>query len=171
MQTNFFEQLFQLRPHGKWLIVIDSNENGEMIVSTVFTADPSRPVEGIPAIPLITRASAGKMDEIYFGNISTVAKKSEEVISNLGEVMKSLEQSRAQEKIDQAKSDKEKKEKTERRKRYDDLMEKVTTLEGQKKFGEAIGLLPKVADYPEFEKEITERNEQLRSQHSQLSMF
>ena len=50
-------------------------------------------------------------------------------------------------------------------------MKKVDDLYKQKKIGEAIGQLPDIKQYPEFESEIRKKSQELRSQHNALSLF
>jgi len=50
-------------------------------------------------------------------------------------------------------------------------MKKVTDLEELKKYGEAIGQLPKAEDFPEQVELIKKKNDELRTKHGSLSLF
>lgn len=50
-------------------------------------------------------------------------------------------------------------------------MKKVDDLVKLKKIGEAIGQLPDLKQFPEFETEIKKKSQELRGQHSSLSLF
>jgi hypothetical protein len=82
-----------------------------------------------------------------------------------------LEKTKKQSKLAQEKEDGEKKEKEERKKKYEAQMKKVAELEEKKKYGEAIGAMPKPSDFPEQAEEIKKKTDELKQKHGQLELL
>jgi PRTRC genetic system protein E len=58
-----------------------------------------------------------------------------------------------------------------RAKKYQAAMDKVRELKNQKKYGQAIAQLPKIADYPEKKAEITALANELRAKRGDMDLF
>lgn len=171
MTTKFFTSIQNLNVNGDWKISITQNEENNWIVSVLFfnekVGDDARKL--IP--PMILKGSPEDLDEGFFDSIIAPVEKAAGLFANMEHYMKQLEEARLQSKMEKDKEDKEKKEKEERRKKYEAAMKKVTELETDKKFGEAIGAMPKAEDYPEQAEDIKKKISELREKHGQLSLL
>ncbi len=142
-----------------------------MKVSIMLTGENGQRQSDIPAVPLVLTGTPAMLDEGFFATIAKPVQKTVELITNLKAYDKALEKNRTESRMEKDQKDKETKEQTERKKKYETQIDKVKQLREQKKYGEAIGQLPKAADFPEHEAEIKSLHEELRSLHGQLSMF
>jgi PRTRC genetic system protein E len=171
MTTNFFKCIDDLNVNGDWKISISKNEENNWIVSVLFfnekVGDNARKL--IP--PMILKGTPEQLDEGFFDSIIVPVEKAAGLFANMEHYMKQLEEARLQSKTEKDKEDKEKKEKEERKKKYEAAIKKVTELETEKKFGEAIGAMPKSEDFPEHAEEIKKKNAELREKHGQLSLL
>jgi PRTRC genetic system protein E len=171
MTTNFFTSIQDLNVNGDWKISITKDEKNNWIVSVLFynekIGDDARKI--IP--PMILKGTPEELDEGFFDSIIVPVEKASGLFANMEHYLKQLEEARLKSKMEKDKEDKEKKEKEERKKKYEAAMKKVTELETEKKFGEAIGAMPKTEDFPEHVEEIKKKMNELKEKHGQLSLL
>lgn len=171
MQTNFFSQIKQLGFTGNLRINIQPQQNGELIVSllldTSFVKDKAAKL--IP--PLVLKGTESDLDNGFFTAIAHPVQQTQTLLLNMQEHISASEKAQKESRMVKDKQDTEKKEKDAKRKRFDEQMKKVDELVKQKKIGEAIGQLPDLKLFPEFETEIKKKGQELRSQHGTLSLF
>lgn len=171
MQTNFFSQVKQLGLTGNLRVNIQPQDNGELIVSllldTSFVKDKAAKM--IP--PLMLKGSENDLDNGFFEAITKPVQQTQTLLLNMQEHLTASDKAQKESRMVKDKQDNDKKEKDSKRKRFDEQMKKVDELAKQKKIGEAIGQLPDLKSFPEFESEIKKRSQELRSQHSTLSLF
>lgn len=171
MKTNFFENIKDLQLAGDLRINIQNDTDGKMKVAVFLVNEKvdDKAKKMIP--PLNFCGTPEKLDEGFFEALTSPVKQADGLLSNMQEFSNSLEQARKESKMEKDKEELEKKGRDDRKKKYDLQIKKVNELEEQKKFGEAIGAIPKETDFPEQADEIKTRLESLRKQHSTLSLF
>jgi PRTRC genetic system protein E len=171
MQTNFFSQVKQLGITSNLRLTIQPQESGELIVSllldTSFVKDKAAKM--IP--PLVLKGSDGDLDNGFFEAIVKPVQQTQTLLLNMQEHIAATDKAQKESRMVKDKQDNDKKEKDSKRKRFDEQMKKVDELAKQKKIGEAIGQLPDLKSFPDFESEIKKRSQELRSQHGTLSLF
>jgi len=170
MATNFFRGLHQLcnNGNGNWKITVLSTD-GIMKVSVLPFCDAVNNdiVKQLP--PMNLRGTPQELDEKFFTEIQKPVEKTVGLLTNIQAYEKALETIKA--KVEADKKEKAEKQGGEKNKRYLVQMKKVEELEARKKIGEAIGQLPKAADFPEHADEIKKKHDELRAQHASLSLF
>jgi len=139
----------------------------------MWSCEPDKISSGDFISPLNLRGGASLVDEGFFPAVARVNEKVAALQTNVEQLEKQIDTKvqKAQAGAAAQQRSKEEKAAAERKKKFDEAMAKVAQLQEQKKYGEAIGQLPKAADFPEFAEQIQARNEELRSLHGQLSMF
>jgi PRTRC genetic system protein E len=171
MTTNFFTSIQDLNVNGDWKITLTKDKENNWIVSVLFfnekVGDEARKL--VP--PMILKGTPHELDKGFFDSIVVPVEKAAGLFTSMEHYMKQLEEARLQSKMEKDKEDKEKKGKEERKKKYEAAMKKVTELETEKKFGEAIGAMPKTEDFPEQAEEIKKKMSELREKHGQLSLL
>jgi PRTRC genetic system protein E len=171
MHTNFFSQVKLLGLTGNLRINIQPQDNGELIVSllldTSFVKDKAAKM--IP--PLVLKGSENDLDNGFFEAIAKPVQQTQALLLNMQEHIVASDKAQKESRMVKDKQDNDKKEKDSKRKRFDEQMKKVDEIAKQKKIGEAIGQLPDLKSFPEFESEIKKRSQELRSQHGTLSLF
>lgn len=171
MKTNFFETLAALNLEGDWNISIKSGTQSRMLVSVLFSNEKvgDNAKKLIP--PLVLKGTAQELDEGFFTAIETPVKKTASLFVNMEEYLKAQETAKTQSRMEQDKKQKETKQKETGDKKYETQMKKVTELEAAGKYREAYGQLPKVADYPDHEEEITEKKDELMEKFEDIGLF
>ena len=171
MNTNFFQTLATLKVEGDWKITIKLIEDDQWLVSVLFAnervGDDARKI--VP--PMILKGTAAELDGGFFTAIETPVKQTAALFANMRTFLAGLDEAKRQSKMEQEKTDKDKKDAEERRKRFETQMKKVAELEEKEKYGEAIGQMPKADQFPEQAEEIKKKHEELRSNHGQLSLL
>ncbi|MES2331216.1 MAG: PRTRC system protein E [Bacteroidota bacterium] len=171
MQTNFFSQIRQLGVTGNLRLNIQPQETGELIVSllldTSFVKDKAAKL--IP--PLVLKGSDNDLDNGFFEAITQPVKSTQTLLVNMQEHITAMDKANKDSRIVKDKQDAQKKEKDAKKKKFDEQMKKVDDLAKLKKIGEAIGQLPDLKLFPEFETEIRKKSQELRGQHGSLSLF
>ncbi|MFN3664793.1 MAG: PRTRC system protein E [Sediminibacterium sp.] len=171
MQTNFFSQIKQLNVTGNLRLNIQPQENGELIVSLLLDTSHVKDKAAKLIPPLILKGSDSDLDNGFFESIAQPVMTTQSLLVNMQQHGEAVEKANKESRIVKDKQDAQKKDKDGKRKKFDEQMKKVDDLAKLKKIGEAIGQLPDVKHYPEFETEIKKKSQELRGQHSSLSLF
>ena len=171
MTTNFFTVIAGMQVAGDWKMTITKGEAGGLIVSVLLTNDKADDEARKLIPPMLLKGTPQELDEGFFTAIETPVKDTAALFANMEQYARQLEEAKKQSKMESDKGAKEKKDKEERRKKFDAMMKRVDELEEAKKIQEAIANLPKEKDYPEQAEEIKDRLEALRKQNAQLSFL
>lgn len=162
MQTNFFQHIASLGVSGTFRISI-TVENERMLVSVLLSSPGQKDNAAQVVPPMNFRGTATELDEGFFESFKEPAVQTFALFSNMNQYMEQLEIAREKSKEQQDKKTNEVKTKQSANKKYEQQMAKVNQLEADGKFGEAIGQLPKVSDFPEQKDEIEQKNQELRA--------
>ena len=190
MTTNFFQNIANLNVPGNWKLTLHTDEAGNFTVSALFTAlqQADNALKAIP--PMLLRGTATELDEGFFEAITEPVQQTAGLYHNLNAYHKGLEDARLKSKMEQDKKAKENKAKSktatgdggeddieisepkpnkeEKRKAYTQAMININELKAACKYGEALALLPAIADYPEKEIELTKKAEELTRLKAQM---
>lgn len=163
---NFFQSIEAMQVAGDWKINIAKGTNDDMIVSVLFynehAGDEAR--RRIP--PILLKGSAKDLDDGFFTAIEQPVKETAQLFANMEQYLKQREQARLHSQMEKDKADKEAKEKTEKKKKFDDAIKKAAELEAEGKYREAWVKVPDVTDYPEMEETIRKRKSELSAKFS-----
>ncbi|QEC78591.1 PRTRC system protein E [Mucilaginibacter ginsenosidivorax] len=182
MKTNFFQQIAGLGFNGNYLLNIHQDETGVQTVSVVLKKEKA--VTGLP--PMIFKATAEELDERFFEELAKPVQQTVGLITNIESYQKELEKAKKNAKPDKDKTakaiateqdedDKEdennlftppeddKQAKAEKKRLYDETMEKVKELAQHTKYAEALANLPDVADYPDKAEAIEAKRKNLQA--------
>lgn len=168
MQTNFFSTLSSLNLDGNFRLNIQRQPDNKMLVTVLLVHDNvnDKSVKQIPA--LVLAGFTDDLDKEFFDSIQQPVQKQNTLLCNLSAHEKALEKT----KNDSAnKSTSSPANSGGKRKRFDEQMKKVTDLEKQQKYGQAIAQIPKEKEYPEYAGEISKKIQELKSKHGSLSLF
>lgn len=127
-------------------------------------------------VPLTFTGTSAELGEGFFDALASPVEKRKALVTNIEAYEKSIEDSRKAAKMNQPASKNAGSSKTAAPSvripmKYAEKMKKVAELEASGKYGEAIGALPKVADFPEQAAEINARLKALKEKHGGLSLF
>ena len=182
MKTNFFQQIAGLGFNGNFLLNIHQDETGVQTVSVVLKKDKA--VEGLP--PMLFRATAGEFDEQFFDKLTEPVKQTAGLISNIESYQKELDKAKKNAKPDKAKASKavdteqdeddkdeennlftppgdDRQAKAEKKRLYEEAMERVKHLAQQTKYAEALAQLPDTAEYPDKAEAIEAKRKTLQA--------
>ncbi|AYL94382.1 PRTRC system protein E [Mucilaginibacter celer] len=182
MKTNFFQQIAGLGFNGNYLLNIHQDETGVQTVSVVLKKEKA--VNGLP--PMIFKATAEELDERFFEELAKPVKQTAGLITNIESYQKELEKAKKNAKPDKDKTAKanpaeqeeddkddendlftppedDKQAKAEKKRLYDETMEKVKELAQHTKYAEALANLPDVADYPDKAEAIEAKRKNLQA--------
>jgi PRTRC genetic system protein E len=190
MTTNFFQNIASLNVPGNWKLTLHTDEAGNFTLSALFTAlqQADNALKAIP--PMLLKGTATELDEGFFEAINEPVQQTAGLYNNLNAYHKGLEEARLKSKMEQDKKAKENKakpktatgdggeddieisepkpRKEEKRKAYTQAMIGINELKAACKYGEALALLPAIADYPEKEAELTKKAEELNRLKTQM---
>jgi PRTRC genetic system protein E len=181
MKTNFFQQIAGLGFKGNFLLNINLDETGVQTVSVVLKRDKA--IDGLP--PMLFKATVDELDEGFFEQLAQPVKQTAGLISNLESYQKELDKAKKNAKPEKAKAgipagdepdgddkeeennlftppDDDKQAKAEKKRVYDDAMEKVKELAQNTKYAEALANLPDVADHPDKAEAIETKRKTLQ---------
>lgn len=179
METNFFTTVASLPKAGDWRISISFLEDEKMLVSILFEQEK----DGKGLAPIVFNGTASELDNGFFTALAEPVQKTSELFASIGAHLLSLEKAKkelhekAQKKstIPTAASSAPKGEdKTERKKRYDELIAKAKELNGQCKYDEALAVLPTNEDFVEKSEELDglrAKLEERKKQKSQMTLM
>jgi PRTRC genetic system protein E len=190
MTTNFFQNIASLNVPGNWKLTLHTDGAGNFTLSALFTAlqQADNALKAIP--PMLLKGTATELDEGFFEAINDPVQQTAGLYNNLNAYHKGLEEARLKSKMEQDKKAKENKakpktatgdggeddieisepkpRKEEKRKAYTQAMIGINELKAACKYGEALALLPAIADYPEKEAELTKKAEELNRLKTQM---
>ncbi|MFA6245457.1 MAG: PRTRC system protein E [Mucilaginibacter sp.] len=182
MKTNFFQQIAGLGFKGNFLLNINQDETGVQTVSVVLKKDKA--IDGLP--PMLFKATADELDEGFFEQLAQPVRQTAGLINNIESYQKELEKAKKNGKPDKAKAGKpaesdpeddeqdeqnnlftppedDKQAKAEKKRLYDEAMEKVKQLAQNTKYAEALSNLPDVAEYPDKAEAIESKRKTLQA--------
>jgi PRTRC genetic system protein E len=182
MKTNFFQQLAGLGFKGNFLLNINQDETAVQTVSVVLKKDKA--IDGLP--PMLFKATAEELDEGFFEQLAQPVRQTAGLISNIESYQKEMDKAKKNAKPDKAKTGKpaetetdhdeqdeagnlftppedDKQAKAEKKRLYDEAMEKVKALAQNTKYAEALSNLPDVADHPEKAEAIEAKRKTLQA--------
>ncbi|MBS7565498.1 hypothetical protein KHS38_13885 [Mucilaginibacter sp. Bleaf8] len=183
MTTNFFQNIASLNLKGVWKLAITTDDKGHFIVSQLFhTTCGDKAVNLI--VPLTLSGTAKDLDEGFFDKVTEPTLKSAGLQVNMEAHLKSVEQAKAASKLEQDKKNREKAQATataaknmddvelpepkiskeEKKKIYEEAMERVTELIKKLKFSEALTKLPSIEEHPNKENELKKKRQFLEQQ-------
>ncbi|MES2005475.1 MAG: hypothetical protein V4450_13240 [Bacteroidota bacterium] len=168
MQTNFFSTLASLNLDGNFRLNIQRQPDNKMLVSVLLVHDDikDKSVKQIPA--LVLAGFTDDLDKGFFDSIQQPLQKQNTLLCNLSAHEKALDKTK---KDNETKNTSTSSNSSGKRRRFDEQMKKVTDLEKQQKYGQAIAQLPKDKEYPEYADEITKKMQELKGKHGSLSLF
>jgi len=118
--------------------------------------------------PLTLEGTPLELDNGFFQGITEPIKKTSQLVSNMGQYMKGLEDAKKSSKMEQDKKGKEKKaegtKETSKEATFETEMEKVDELAAQGKYSDALLKLPSKEKYPSRVEEIEEKRDELWEQ-------
>lgn len=159
MNTNFFSLVTQLDFTGNLNIAIQKGTDNNWIVSVLLQNNGCTDDAKNRIPPLNLRGTAEDLDNGFFENIAQPIQSASYLMVNMDAFMVQLEEAKKHSAMEKQNADKESKAKEEREKKYKDAMKKAEDFENDSKFKDAWSALPKASDYPEFSKEILEKQE------------
>jgi PRTRC genetic system protein E len=182
MKTNFFQQIAGLGFKGNLLLNINQDETGVQTVSVVLKKDKA--IDGLP--PMLFKATAEELDEGFFAQLAQPVQQTAGLISNLESYQKELDKVKKNAKPDKAKAGKpaetatdddeqdeentlftppgdDKQAKAEKKRLYDEAMERVKNLAQNTKYAEALAQLPDVAEHPDKAEAIEAKRKTLQA--------
>lgn len=177
MKTNFFEQVAGLAIAGNLQINIHKGESGQLAVSLMMTSVNPKAGKNLP--PMLLKGSPQELDEAFFLQIAEPVKQTSALFANLEAYQKELDKARKEDKGTKGKADKEegdeaeennlfqpkaddRETKAEKKRLYEEAMQRVKDLNTQMKYAEAIAQLPDTEEYPEKTGEINSKADELR---------
>jgi PRTRC genetic system protein E len=185
MNTNFFENVAELNIPGNWKITIQTEDNIEFTVSTLFTALQcgDNAAKAIP--PMLLKGTAQELNHGFFETITIPVQQTAGLYSNMESYLKGLEAAKLASKQEQDNREKAKKQaivasknsediivpdtkisRDEKKKAYDDAMQEVAELIKKLKFSDALNILPSITEYPYKEGELKKKTDYLNTQIS-----
>jgi PRTRC genetic system protein E len=182
MKTDFFQQLAGLGFKGNFLLNINQDETGVQTVSVVLKKDKA--IDGLP--PMLFKATAEELDEGFFEQLAQPVQQTAGLISNLESYQKELDKAKKNAKPDKAKAGKpaendpgedepdvfnnlftppedDKQAKAEKKRLYDEAMERVKQLAQNTKYAEALSNLPDAAEYSDKAEAIESKRKTLQA--------
>jgi PRTRC genetic system protein E len=187
MKTNFFKQLAELGFNGNFLLNIHQDETGVQTVSVVLKKGDIMGVAGNSLPPMLFKAIPEELDDEFFEQLAQPVKQTAGIISNLETYQKELEKAKKNVKSDKDKSaktapaDKEedddeneeagnlftpkeddKQAKVEKKRLFDEALEKVKSLAKQMKYTEALAQLPDPAEHPDKAELIEAKRQEIQ---------
>jgi PRTRC genetic system protein E len=192
MKTNFFENIATLNAQGNYKMAIHVDDKGQFTVSVLFNTNGNGDNACKVVPPMLLKGTAQELDEGFFEAIEKPVKETAGLFQNMEAYLKGLEEAKKQSKMEQDKKAQENKQKitpkvktegddievTEpkvdkeaKKKAYDEAMKQVAHLNDHCKYGEALAILPTVADYPEKQAELEKKTADLtrkKEQHDKM---
>jgi PRTRC genetic system protein E len=180
MKTNFFQQIAGLGFSGNFLLNIHQDDKGLQTVSLVLKKDKA--VNGLP--PMLFRATADELDEVFFDKLAEPVTLTKGLISNIESYKTELDIANKKAKPDKSNKtavtepddddkdddsnlftppEDDKEAKLEKKRLYDEALDKVKALAQNTKYAEALAQLPDVADYPDKAEAIEAKRKTLQA--------
>lgn len=187
MKTNFFEQVAGLQINGNLLLNIHHDETGVITVSAVLKKGNITATAGNSLPPMLFKGTATELDEGFFEQLAQPVKLTVGLISNLETYQKELEKVKKNAKTDKSKTDKpaanetddddreeeennlftpvadDKEAKAEKKRLFDEAMDRVKELAKQMKYTEALAQLPDPAEYPDKAELLASKRQEIQT--------
>ncbi|MFD2871956.1 PRTRC system protein E [Mucilaginibacter ximonensis] len=187
MKTNFFEQIAGLGFNGNFLLNIHQDETGVQTVSVILKRESVKATAGTNLPPMLFKATAQELDEGFFEQLAQPVKQTAGLITNLETYQKEVEKAKKNAKPDKDKTakattaepdeedDKEddnnlftpqeddKQAKAEKKRLYEEAMDRVKELAKQMKYAEALAQLPDPAEYPDKAELIEAKRQEIQA--------
>ncbi|RCH56816.1 hypothetical protein DJ568_02885 [Mucilaginibacter hurinus] len=183
MKTNFFEQIAGLQINGNLLLNIHHDETGVITVSAVLKKGNITATAGNSLPPMLFKGTATELDEGFFGQFAQPVKQTVGIINNLETYQKELEKAKKNGKNDKDKiakggatepeDDKDDEQnlfspqvddteaKAQKKRLFDEAMERSKELAKQMKYVEALAQLPDPADHADKAELIESRRKEI----------
>ena len=170
MKTNFFEQVAGLQFIGNMLLNINHDETGILTVSAILKNGSNTAAAGNQLPPMLFKGTAQELDEGFFAGLAQPVKQTLGLLTNLAAYQQELDKAKKNAKPDnkQAKAAEpeneeeqeetetlftpkpdDKEAKAEKKRLYDEAMDRAKELARQMKYAEALAQLPDATDYPD----------------------
>lgn len=114
--------------------------------------------------PFNVTGTPDELDNGFFEHIKKPLQKADGLISNMANFLKQLEIAEANSAMEKQKSDRERKDKEAKNRKYNEAMLKADTLAKEGKYKDAWTALPKAKDYPEYTEIIKTKQESYERQ-------
>jgi PRTRC genetic system protein E len=185
MKTQFFQQIAGLGFNGNFLLNINQDETGILTVSAVLKKENITATAGNSLPPMLFKGTPEELDEGFFEQFAQPVKQTAGLINNLEDYQKQLEKAKKNAKPNNDKANKtapdseddaeeepqnlftpkagDAQVKAEKKRLYDDSMEKVKELAQNTKYAEALAHLPDPADYPDKAETIEAKRKTLQA--------
>ncbi|GAB2972428.1 hypothetical protein GCM10027049_02710 [Mucilaginibacter puniceus] len=186
MKTQFFQQIAGLGFTGNFLLNINQDETGILTVSAVLKKGSITATAGNSLPPMLFKGTAEELDEGFFEQFAQPVKQTAGIINNLEDYQKQLEKAKKNVKNGNDKTAKnsasetddetdeepqnlftpqvdDAQAKAEKKRLYDDAMDKVKELAQNTKYAEALAQLPDPADYPDKAEAIEAKRQTLQA--------
>ena len=137
MQTNFFRQLAKMNLVGDLQLILRPTEENSFVLSVLLRNEQCGDEAGKLIPPLNLRGTAEELDNGFFESITMPLQTASELMVDMENFMKQLEEAKKQSAMEKEKADKEKKEKEAKEKKYKDAFAKAEALEKEAKYKEA----------------------------------
>ena len=170
MQTNFFRQLAKMNLTGDLNLTLRPTEENSFVLSVLLRNEQCGDEAGKLIPPLNLRGTAEELDNGFFESITMPLQTASELMVNMENFMKQVEEAKKQSAMEKEKADREKKEKEAKEKKYKDAFAKAEALEKEGKYKEAWSALPKASEYPDFAETIRKKQNEYEK-HFAPSLF
>lgn len=173
METNFFTTIKDLPRAGVWKITVAIGDDGNMLVSLLLEKEKN----GKTLAPMVFNGSPQELDEGFFSSIAEPVKSTSELFANIDAHLLSIEKAKndlkpnGEKKNNESSASPKSEDKIERKKRYDDLIEKAKNLNSACKYTEALAILPSNEDFPEKEEELNGLRKKLEERNKQMALL
>ena len=192
MKTNFFEHIAGLATNGTLQINIRQRESGCLVVSLLLAHTNPKITDGKNLPPMLFKGSPQELDEAFFNQIAEPVKQTVKLFANLEAYQAELDKAKKQpekakagtavakkpadnslfsqpaeepENEDEDDLDGQPDETenlAEKQRLYDEAMQRVSQLNTDMKYKEAIAQLPDPEEYPDKATELKTKREQLQ---------
>ncbi len=172
METNFFTQVCALPRAGAWKMAINFDGEQGLLVSVLFEGGDAA------LAPLVFKGTAAELDSGFFGAIAAPAENTAKLFVELEAHLESLENAKndiknraAAKSANAVAANPKTEDKTEKKKRYDEIIAKAKQLNGEMKYLEALELLPSNEEFPEKAAELDGLRKALKERSQQLTLM
>lgn len=185
MKTNFFEQISAFAFEGNMLLNIHNDNKGQLTVSVVLRKGDISATAGNTLPPMTVVGTAAELDEGFFTELATPVKQTIGLVNNLETYQKELEKAKNKntgngkktKPADEAGDDNDsgeandlfarqaddKQANAEKKRFFDEAMERAKELAKQMKYTEALAQLPDPTDYPEQVETLNKRRKEVQA--------
>lgn len=185
MKTHFFQQIAGLGFNGNLLLNINQDGTGMLTVSAVLKKGNITATAGNSLPPMIFKGTPEELDEGFFEQFAQPVRQTAGIINNLKDYQQQLEKAKKNVKTNQDKTNKtapgtdddtddepqnlftpqvdDAQVKAEKKRLYEEAMDKVKALAQMTKYTEALAHLPDPADYPDKAEAIEAKRQTLQA--------